>query len=69
MLYNSLILPYITYCNLVWATVTAQWARMKPNRAKTVFILNFAADSSGALKCRFFYLLCSPYTIGLTMKC
>ena len=45
----------------------AQWARMKPNCAKTVFILNFAADSSGALKCSFFYLLCSPFRLNNEM--
>ena len=45
----------------------AQWARMKPNCAKTSFLLNFAADSSGALKCSFFYLLCSPFRLNNEM--
>ena len=52
---------YISCCYV------AQWARMKPNCAKTVFILNFAADSSGALKCSFFYLLCSPFRLNNEM--
>ena len=37
---------------------------MKPNRAMPGF--NFAADSSGALKC-FFCLLCSPYRLNNEM--
>ena len=47
----------------------AQWARarMKPNHAKPVFLIQtyFAAESSGALNCFFCLLL----PIGITMNC
>ena len=65
--YKALILILEKVLNCRYDLISAQWARMKPNRAKTVLILNFAADSSCALKCSFFYLLCSPYRLNNEM--
>ena len=58
---------HIKYIHVCLDDNVAQWARIKPNCAKTVFILNFAAESSGALKCSLFYLLCSPYRLNNEM--